>query len=121
MRHRNQKTELDSTDMLDVDARFLLSNERTFLAWVRTSLAVLIGGIALAQIGHKSAEQNVVGMVVIGLGGLMALVGYLRYRAADRAIRRGELPLTGHEPLIQTGGIVFVALALVVTHLLGIW
>jgi putative membrane protein len=106
---------------LDPDARFLLANERTFLAWVRTSLAVLVGGIALAQLGHNSTEKNVVGMAVIVLGGFMALVGYLRFRAADKAIREGRLPVTGREPLIQAGGIAIVALALVVTHLLGIW
>lgn len=106
---------------LDPDARFLLANERTFLAWVRTSLAVMVGGIALAQLGHNSDAKNVVGMVVIVLGGFMALVGYLRFRAADRAIREGRLPMTGHEPLIQASGIAVVALGLVITHLLGIW
>ena len=29
------------------DARFSLANERTFLAWIRTSLALLAGGVAL--------------------------------------------------------------------------
>src|SRR3954470_20484811 len=29
------------------DHRFSLANERTFLAWVRTSLAMLAGGVAL--------------------------------------------------------------------------
>lgn len=106
---------------LDPDARFLLANERTFLAWVRTSLAVLVGGIALAQLGHNSTEKNVVGMAVIVLGGFMALVGYLRFHAADQAIREGRLPVTGREPLIQASSIAVVALALVITHLLGVW
>jgi putative membrane protein len=106
---------------LDVDARFLLANERTFLAWVRTALAILIGGIALTQLGNDSTAQTLVGMIVIVLGGFMALVGYLRFHAADRAIRSGELPEFGREPLIQTGGILLVAFALIVTHLFGIW
>jgi putative membrane protein len=106
---------------LDPDARFLLANERTFLAWVRTTLAVLIGGIALTQLGHDSTAQDLVGMIVIVLGGFMALVGYIRFHAADRAIRSGNLPEVGREPLVQTAGILFVALALVVTHLFGIW
>lgn len=29
------------------DARFSLANERTFLAWIRTSLALIAGGVAL--------------------------------------------------------------------------
>ncbi len=106
---------------LTPDVQFLLANERTFLAWVRTALAVLAGGIALVQLGHDSAAQNAVGMVVIVLGGFMATVGYLRFTAADRAIRRGDLPSVGREPLIQASGILIVAVVLVVTRLLGIW
>ncbi len=121
MRDRKQKPVADDSGKLDFDARFLLANERTFLAWVRTALAIMIGGIALTQLGHDSAAQGVVGMIVIVLGGFMALVGYLRFHAADRAIRRGDLPEVGREPLVQTAGIAVVALALVVTHLLGIW
>ena len=120
MTARKHKT-ADRGEMLDFDARFLLANERTFLAWVRTALAILIGGIALTQLGHDSTAQGVVGMIVIVLGGFMALVGYLRFHAADRAIRRGDLPEVGHEPLVQTAGIGLVAMALVVTHLLGVW
>jgi putative membrane protein len=115
-RHRNSDIE-----NLDVDARFLLANERTFLAWVRTALAILIGGIALTQLGHDSTAQGVVGMVVIMLGGLMAVVGYLRFHAADRAIREGRLPEVGREPMIQATAIIIVAISLVVTHLIGIW
>jgi putative membrane protein len=119
-----RKKNMESTagdKQFDPDARFLLANERTFLAWIRTALAVLAGGIALTQLGHDSTAESVVGMVVIILGGFMASVGYLRFKAADRAIRRGELPAIGREPFVQASGIIMVALALVVTHLLGIW
>jgi len=115
-RHRNSDIE-----NLDVDARFLLANERTFLAWVRTALAVLIGGIALTQIGHRTDARQIVGMVVIMLGGLMAVVGYSRFHAADKAIREGRLPEVGREPFIQAAGIISVAAILVITHLIGIW
>jgi putative membrane protein len=109
-------------DELDVDARFLLANERTLLAWIRTALAILAGGIALIQLsGEDQITQNVLGTAVVLLGGFMAAVGYIRFQAADKAIRRGELPTLGHEPFIQTGGILVVAFALVATHLAGIW
>lgn len=109
-------------DRLDVDARFLLANERTLLAWIRTALAVLAGGIALIQISDEDkATQSVIGTAVVLLGAFMAVIGYVRFHAADRAIRRGELPSLGHEPFIQTGGVIVVALALVATHLAGIW
>src|SRR5690606_33580607 len=116
-KHRNPHED----GMLDPDARFLLANERTFLAWVRTALAVLIGGIAVTQLGQHSQAQSTIGMMVILLGGVMALGGYLRFRAADHAIRCGELPKTGREPLVQTGAIMAVTIMLVVTHLFNIW
>ncbi|HEX5455844.1 MAG TPA: DUF202 domain-containing protein [Candidatus Saccharimonadales bacterium] len=107
---------------LDPDARFLLANERTLLAWIRTALAVLAGGIALIQLsGEDQVTQNVLGTAIVLLGGFMAAVGYIRFQAADKAIRRGELPTLGHEPFIQTGGVLVVAFALVATHLAGIW
>jgi putative membrane protein len=114
-------SKMDKNQELDVDARFLLANERTFLAWVRTALAVLAGGIALTQLGHHSKAQGVVGMVVILLGGIMAIIGYVRFHAADEAIKRGELPTVGREPAIQASVIAAVAVVLVITHLLNIW
>lgn len=108
-------------DELDPDVRFLLANERTLLAWIRTALAVMAGGVALGQIGHNSKAHSVLGVAAIALGAFMALVGYTRFKAADKAIRRGELPPTGSEPFIQVGGITVIALVLVVSHIFGVW
>ena len=77
-------------DMLDPDVRFLLANERTLLAWIRTALAVVAGGVVLTQIGLESDMRSVIGVSAMLLGGFMATVGYIRYRAADKAIRVGE-------------------------------
>lgn len=116
------KNKISKQEQLDVDARFLLANERTLLAWIRTALAVLAGGIALIQLSNEdTATQNIIGTAVVLLGAFMATVGYIRFQAADKAIRRGDLPTLGHEPFIQTGGIIIVALTLVTTHLAGIW
>ena len=37
------------TEGHEPDVRFSLANERTFLAWIRTALALLAGGVALEQ------------------------------------------------------------------------
>ncbi len=99
----------------------MLANERTLLAWIRTALAVMAGGIALTQFGGNSKAHTVIGITAITLGAFMAAVGYIRFKAADKAIRRGELPATGSEPFIQVGGITAIALVLVVTRLFGVW
>jgi uncharacterized membrane protein YidH (DUF202 family) len=53
------------------DARFSLANERTFLAWIRTSMALLAGGVAL-QIVDLSLQRDLrmvtsLGLVTLGL------------------------------------------------------
>lgn len=119
MTQKRSKKPVD--ERLDPDARFLLANERTLLAWVRTALAVLAGGFALIQLANDSKTQSIIGIAVVVMGTLMSVVGYIRFKVADKAIRQGELPPSGVEPLVQTGGIVVIAAALVTTHLLGIW
>ncbi|HEY1063741.1 MAG TPA: DUF202 domain-containing protein [Candidatus Saccharimonadales bacterium] len=94
---------------LDVDIRFLLANDRTLLAWVRTSLAVLAGGLILMQV---HAAHQAIGLGVLVAGTAVALIGYSRYRAADRAIRAGRLPHAGKGPAIEVGLVVFLAIAL---------
>lgn len=100
---------------LDVDARFLLANDRTLLAWIRTSLAVLAGGLILLQVhqGHQ-----LIGLAVMVAGTAVTLIGYSRYRAADRAIRAGKLPHTGKGPAIEVGMVVFLAVVLGAAELL---
>jgi putative membrane protein len=39
-----------SQDMREPDYRFTLANERTFLAWIRTALALIAGGVAVVQL-----------------------------------------------------------------------
>ncbi len=79
------------------DPRFSLANERTFLAWVRTSLALLAGGVALDAVdldGPRGLQSALaVALVVTGLLG--AGVAWLRWAAAERAMRlRRALPGT---------------------------
>lgn len=114
-------TTMHDEDMLDPDVRFLLANERTLLAWIRTALAVVAGGVVLTQIGLESDMRSVIGVSAMLLGGFMATVGYIRYRAADKAIRVGELPTAGREPVLQAAGVTVIAFALVATHIFGIW
>ncbi len=79
------------------DYRFSLANERTFLAWIRTALALLAGGIILDQFSTKLQPHFVVVLLAIGLGSLAALLcllAYVRWRANEIAMRHA-LPLPG--------------------------
>jgi len=108
-----------SEDRLDVDVRFLLANERTLLAWLRTALALLAGGVALAQLAGHRVILTVVGVGLLVLGSVAAIVGYLRYRAAGRAIRAGTLPEPGRGPALLTAATVAVAAVLILIYAAG--
>lgn len=103
-----------SLEQLDVDIRFLLANERTLLAWVRTSLTIEAGGVALTQL-HKANQA--LGIIVILLGIIPALIGYHRYRVADQSIRAHHLPPNGNGPAVQVIGIVLIAVFLAVAEM----
>lgn len=75
----------------DPDYRFSLANERTFLAWIRTSLALLAGGIAVVQLvpefGVPAAREGL-GIALIVLATVLAVMSHVRWRQAERAMRR---------------------------------
>jgi putative membrane protein len=105
------------------DYRFTLANERTFLAWVRTSLALLAAGIGVVDLpSHFSsrAGRHALGIILIVLGLLAAAGSYGRWRANDAAIREGR-PLASSRgmPVIAAGltGVAIVALILVIADL----
>lgn len=101
---------------LDVDVRFLLANERTLLAWVRTGLTLIAGGVAVAFISTDSGYGAIAGVGAIGFGGLLALIGYIRYNVADAAIRSGKLPPQGVGSIIVVAGVVIFAIFLVIAR-----
>ncbi|MCV7286490.1 DUF202 domain-containing protein [Mycolicibacterium wolinskyi] len=74
------------------DYRFTLANERTFLAWQRTSLGLLAAAVAVIQfvpdLGLPGA-RHILGLVLTMLATATAAVGLWRWRQVDRAMRAG--------------------------------
>ncbi|MFG1999281.1 YidH family protein [Spirillospora sp. NPDC048911] len=90
----------------DPDPRFTLANERTFLAWIRTALAMIAGGIGLALSGRLMAaplrDGLAAGFSVVGA--LIAAMAFRRWLRTERALRRAEtLPLPTFAPVISYG------------------
>jgi putative membrane protein len=78
------------------DYRFSLANERTFLAWIRTGLALIAGGLACAQflrplpIAHL---REAIAVALLVLGGLVALRAVHHWSRTERAMRlKQDLP-----------------------------
>lgn len=75
------------------DYRFTLANERTFLAWIRTALALLAAGVAVGQLFRGTNDESlhhVLGIVCITLATTIALGAFLRWRQVQSAMRQGD-------------------------------
>ncbi len=74
----------------DPDYRFTFANERTFLAWVRTSLALVAAGVAVIQLFSSEGnevEAYVIGVPLITLGCVLPLLSLRRWRGNEEAMR----------------------------------
>lgn len=91
----------------DPDARFSLANERTALAWLRTALALVAGGVALTTLaGLTNGDRilEVLAALACVAGGVLAVSAIVQWRKSERALRLGEpLPPPRLLPLLATG------------------
>jgi putative membrane protein len=99
------------------DYRFSLANERTFLAWIRTALALDAGGLAVIQVLPPFAvpyAREALGVALVALGTTVASTSYRRWVAHERAMRE-ENPLPASRlPLVLAIGVgTFSAVAAV--------
>jgi putative membrane protein len=90
-----------------------LAAERTYLAYVRTALALLAAGVAVAgalpDAGHENLRR-VMAVVLVLAGLVLAATARARWRAVDGAMRRGEPLPHGKTPLAVSAAVVIVAL-----------
>jgi putative membrane protein len=93
------------------DERFTLANERTYLAWIRTALALIGGGLAAGQLLEFESEVARLAVAVppIALGALLALTSYRRWQANQHALRTGRPLPTGGPPRLLAGAIAAMA------------
>lgn len=101
------------------DYRFTLANERTFLAWFRTSIALIAGGVAVVQLVPEFAfpgARHALGVVLTIGGGVLSMAALRRWRQVQRAMRRKEeLPPTRIPMVI---GLALAALSVILVVLL---
>ncbi|MFD1825714.1 MULTISPECIES: YidH family protein [Mumia] len=71
------------------NVQLVLANERTYLAYIRTALALMAAGVAIIQFGDNlggKVSTRAVGGVILGSGIVLAYLGYSRWRDNDRQI-----------------------------------
>ena len=104
------------------DYRFTYANERTFLAWVRTSVALIGVGVAAVQFLPPldvPGGRRAVGTAFIALGAVVCVVARQSWAANARAMRAGQpLPRSVLVPVV-TGGVVLLAIVVAVLSVTG--
>jgi putative membrane protein len=98
------------------DYRFSLANERTFLAWCRTALALLAAGIGVVYLPSGDSVptgRKILGVLLVALGILAAAGSYARWRANRQAIATGA-------PLPRSNLIVVIACGLTAVALIAL-
>lgn len=107
----------------DPDYRFTLANERTFLAWVRTALALLAGGVAVVTVlpdFGPAGSRYVLGLLLMGFATLVAGASYFRWEKTERAMRHGQpLPPTSLTRLVASGVAVVAAVVVILVVIDG--
>lgn len=99
----------------DPDARFSLANERTALAWVRTGLSLVAGGVALTTLASLADLPwliDVIALAACVAGGALALSALFSWRRVERALREDRpLPPPAALPWLVLG-VALLALVL---------
>jgi len=105
------------------DARFTFANERTFLAWSRTALALITAGLAIVQLLPPFPGvpwgRRIIGTPLILLGSAVVIVSYHEWTAKQRALRRGEPVGRSRLPWILAVSVAVIGLLAVALTLLS--
>ena len=109
------------TEEQEPDYRFTLANERTYLAYLRTSLACYAGGLSAVQfldLGPSRWPARVIGVVLVCAGIVTTAGAFRRWQQNLAAMRSGgRLPVT-RLPLMLGATIGVVGL---IGLLLSLW
>jgi putative membrane protein len=111
---------MDAGETTEIDYRFTLANERTFLAWIRTALALVAGGVAAAKALDFDHEvwRWVIAAPPIVAGAVLAFDARARWRRYENAMRaRQPLPAGRGIQLIGAAVAIYAVVALIVSAL----
>ena len=126
---------MDTKIPLDKLATEYLAAERTFLAWVRTSIAVITLGFVVAKFGvwlreiairldpkmpvHSTGMSLPMGEAMMAFGGILVVLAAWHYRSVNQAIERGEVRANRGLVVIVTVAVAALAVLMIVYMVLA--
>ena len=106
-----------------------LANERTYLAWVRTGVAVIVLGFAVARFGLALTSvmdilpgirySSVVGITLVFVGGVIELFALKRYRSNQEMISENKYEATSSAEAILSVAVFLLAILILARLLLN--
>lgn len=120
-----------------LNRRVHMANERTFLAWIRTSIGIMAFGFVVEKfalftqqmsyiLGKSTIEEArlpthkysaLLGVVLVGLGVLLVLLAYIRYKKVAKQIDEDTWAPSSILDLILTISVIIVGI-LLITYLI---
>lgn len=109
-------------DGQEPDPRFTLANERTFLAWIRTSLGLVAGAVALEAFAGDDIPEIIrtpVACILLVLAAVLAVVSFRRWIRIEASLRHNEPLPVPQASILLVLGIAIGAVVLIVAILGG--
>jgi len=103
----------------DPDYRFTLANERTFLAWIRTALALAAGGLGAVTILDDFPGAEALGLGLLTLSFLTAATSYRRWAIIEKAMRLSQPLPPSKLPLVMGIGVGLVSVVAAILFAFG--
>jgi len=107
-----------------------MANERTFLAWIRTSIGImgfgfvvvkfslfareLTAAVATGNISHAPGESRIVGILLVVVGALILLFSYFRYEKTKKQLELGRYYHSSSFSRSITAVLILVSIVLIV-------
>lgn len=110
-------------DGTEPDPRYTFANERTFLAWSRTALALVVAGLGVVQLLPPFPGvpwgRHVLGVPLIVFGAVVAVTAYREWTTSQRAMRHEQPLPRSIMPIVMTVIIAAMAVAAAVVVLVS--
>jgi len=107
-----------------------LANERTFLAWVRTSIGIMAFGFVVEKFSlfvkqislilgkenviHQTGYSGILGIVLVAVGTVTSVLSYIRYKHSEKQLNEGEYKHSSLLLTVLTAFIFLVSVFLIV-------
>jgi putative membrane protein len=107
-----------------------LANERTFLAWVRTSIGIMAFGFVVEKFSlfvkqislilgkenviHQTGYSGILGIVLVAVGTVTSVLSYIRYKHSEKQLNDGEYKHSSLLLTVLTAFIFLVSVFLIV-------